>query len=121
MYVCACGANTVNIRQHPAPFPATCSYPLSPADLLPKNRPPAHPLTRSPTHPPTHPPARPPARPPDPQTSSTGKHKVKISGLMVSEDPENRPFDNKAAWDWIVAGSSKSTQVGGRVGGWVGG
>ncbi|KAG2429693.1 hypothetical protein HYH02_013951 [Chlamydomonas schloesseri] len=44
------------------------------------------------------------------ETSSTGKHKVKISGVMVSEDPENRPFDNKAAWDWIVAGSSKSAQ-----------
>ncbi|KAG2447186.1 hypothetical protein HYH02_007929 [Chlamydomonas schloesseri] len=41
------------------------------------------------------------------EASNSGKHKVKISGLMVSEDPENLPFNNWAAWDWVSVASSK--------------
>lgn len=30
---------------------------------------------------------------------------------MVSEDPENLPFNNWAAWDWVSVASSKDPQV----------
>ncbi|KAG2493701.1 hypothetical protein HYH03_008215 [Edaphochlamys debaryana] len=38
--------------------------------------------------------------------SSTGKHKVKITGVMVSEDPEAERFQNVAAWEVVARDTS---------------
>lgn len=43
-----------------------------------------------------------------PQESSTpGMHKVKLTGLMVTEEPESAPFNNWAAVDWINLAAAK--------------
>ncbi|KAG2493704.1 hypothetical protein HYH03_008218 [Edaphochlamys debaryana] len=39
--------------------------------------------------------------------TSSGKHKVKLTGLMVTEDPDNQGFNNWAAWDWVSLASAK--------------
>ncbi|EFJ42302.1 hypothetical protein VOLCADRAFT_107349 [Volvox carteri f. nagariensis] len=39
--------------------------------------------------------------------TTSGKHKVKITGAMVSEDPDARAFQNWAAFDWVSVASSK--------------
>ncbi|KAG2493702.1 hypothetical protein HYH03_008216 [Edaphochlamys debaryana] len=38
--------------------------------------------------------------------SSTGKHKVKITGVMVSEDPDSQHFENFAAWELVAETTS---------------
>ncbi|GIL54431.1 hypothetical protein Vafri_9966 [Volvox africanus] len=39
--------------------------------------------------------------------TSSGKHKVKITGIMVSEDPEAAAFQNSASFDWVSIAASK--------------
>ncbi|GLI61503.1 hypothetical protein VaNZ11_003832 [Volvox africanus] len=39
--------------------------------------------------------------------TSSGKHKVKITGIMVSEDPEAAAFQDWASFDWVSIAASK--------------
>ena len=43
------------------------------------------------------------------QTSTSGGKKVKLTGIMVSEEPGQNAYKNWAAWDWVSIAASKST------------
>ncbi|KXZ48764.1 hypothetical protein GPECTOR_25g348 [Gonium pectorale] len=42
--------------------------------------------------------------------TTSGKHKVKLTGLMVSEEPDSHAFNNWAAWDWVAMAASKDSK-----------